>query len=263
MFRRVSVFQFKGPLPTSTVQTCSGAAPLIAMQACTHFEQHHKPTGIKAGECLCHIQRLLWQLNQWVIGQNNRCCIEMIYKSHWKIISWMAERNNFPWRESKLRFNSRVPWIPAAWMPLTLKTAQKASLVFVDPNMMCISDHVSKVSIEAVMLGFSGVFYNWKTMCCSCLMKRLLSSTPGPLPLMARVLICRLVSKPGVTDEARQSWGGGENSRLFHWAINFVCNKTMHPNGGCAGAEQAPCDRAWMGDCGGVSLERSDESNIL
>lgn len=65
-------------------------------------------------------------------------------------------------------------------------------------------------------------------MCRSRLMKRLLSSTPGPLPLMARVLICRLVSKPGVTDEARQSWGGGDNSRLFHWVMNFVGNKTMH-----------------------------------
>lgn len=66
-------------------------------------------------------------------------------------------------------------------------------------------------------------------MCRPRLMKRLLSSTPGPLPLMARVLICRLVSKPRVTDEARQSWGGGENSRLFHWVIIFVRNKTMHP----------------------------------
>lgn len=53
-----------GPLPTSAVQTSGGAADLIAMRACTHFEQHHKPMGIKAEECLCHIQRLLWQQNQ-------------------------------------------------------------------------------------------------------------------------------------------------------------------------------------------------------
>lgn len=81
------------------------------MQACTHFEQHHKPMGIKAEECLCHIQRLLWQQNQWVIGHNNRCCIWIIYQSHWEIISCMAERNNFLWRVSvkllfELRFNS-------------------------------------------------------------------------------------------------------------------------------------------------------------
>lgn len=43
-----SVWGGGGPLPTSAVQTGGGAADLIAMRACTHFEQHHKPMGIKS-----------------------------------------------------------------------------------------------------------------------------------------------------------------------------------------------------------------------
>lgn len=37
-------------------------------------------------------------------------------------------------------------------------------------------------------------------------MKDLFSSTPGPLPLMAPVLIFILVLKQRFTDQARQSW---------------------------------------------------------
>lgn len=74
----------------------------------------------------------------------------------------MAERNNFLWRMSQncvlTRAHTQVSLNSSSLGGSTFeKCHRKASLVFVDPNMMCISDHVSKVSIEAVMLGFSGV----------------------------------------------------------------------------------------------------------
>lgn len=49
-----------------------------------------------------------------------------------------------------------LEFLQPGWLYLW-KCPQKASLVFVDPNMMRISDHVSKVPIEAIMLGFGGV----------------------------------------------------------------------------------------------------------
>lgn len=135
----------------------------------------------------------------------------------------------------ELRFNScahthRFPWIPAAWMALPLKMPQKASLVFVDPNMMCISDHVSKVPIEAIMLGFSGVLWlEDYVLFVSDETSPLINTRSTTFDGTRFNLHAGSFSKQGVTDEARQSWGGGENSCLFHWVINFVRNKTMHP----------------------------------
>lgn len=102
MSRRAPVFQFKRPLLTSAVCTRGGADPLIAMQACTYFELHHKPMGIKADECLCHISLSFGN----TISESPGKITDAVYKSLENNFLNGGKKQFSVAQEWKLRFNS-------------------------------------------------------------------------------------------------------------------------------------------------------------